>query len=69
MLKELIEFKKCELEEFFIYIDDQNTDNFWQKALQTNAFHKPGYSFKYISGNESRLRGHLGGFLKYNKVA
>lgn len=68
MLKELMLFKKCALNESFIYFDDQNSDNFWQRCLDTNAFQKPGYTIKYISGNESRLEGHLGGFIKYEKV-
>jgi hypothetical protein len=68
MLKELNEFKKCEEDRFFIYVDDQNSDNFWQKCLQMGAFKKPGYDVVYISGAESRLQGHLGGFLKYEKT-
>jgi len=68
MMKELIEFKKCKLNEFFIFIDDQDSDNFWKKCLQMGLFKKPGYDLNYISGNESRLQGHLGGFLKYKKV-
>jgi len=68
MLKELNEFKKCNEKEFFIFIDDQNSDNFWHKCLQTNAFRKPNnWVVNNISGNESRLSGHLGGFIKYNK--
>lgn len=68
MLKELNEFKKSKSGEFFVFIDDEKSDNFWQKCLQTGAFKKPGYDVKYISGVESRLKGHLGGFIKYEKA-
>ncbi len=67
MLKELIFFKRCNKDRFFIYIDDQNADNFWNFAKNTNAFYKVGYDLKYISGAESRLKGHVGGFLKYER--
>lgn len=68
MTKELLEFKKCVLDRFFVYIDDQDTDLFWRKCIQMGAFKKPGYNVKYISGNESRLKGHLGGFIRYVKT-
>lgn len=68
MLQELMEFKKCKNERFFVYIDDQDADLFWRKCIASGAFNKPGYDVKYISGNESRLNGHLGGFLKYEKL-
>jgi hypothetical protein len=67
MLKELDQFKKTTSETFFVFIDDEKSDNFWERCLQTGAFKKPGYDFKYISGKESRLKGHLGGFLYYKK--
>jgi len=67
MLKELEQFKKCQKDKFIIFIDDQDTDKFWQRCLSMGAFQKPGYSVKWISGNESRLKGHLGGFLYYVK--
>ena len=67
MLKEFMHFKKCEEDSFFIFIDDQDTDNFWRKLFQSGAYKKPGYLVNYISGNESRLKGHLGGFLRYTK--
>lgn len=67
MLKELNEFKQTKSENFFVFIDDQNTDNFWHRCLQMGAFQKSGYSVKWISGAESRLQGHLGGFLHYVK--
>lgn len=68
MMKELNEFKKCELDEFFVFIDDEKSDNFWDRCLQMNAFKKSGYKVQYISGKESRLHGHLGGFLRYGKI-
>jgi hypothetical protein len=67
MLKELIEFKKCDRDSFFMYFDDQDAENFWKKTLSMGGIKKQGYDVKYISGHESRLRGHLGGFLKYDK--
>ena len=67
MLRELHEFKQSVSDEFFIFIDDQNAEAFWDKALAMKAFDKPGYDVKYISGKESRLQGHLGGFLKYER--
>jgi len=67
MMKEVLEFKKCSLNNFLIYVDDQNSDEFWKKCLQTGVFKKPNYGVKYISGAESRLNGHLGGFLKYER--
>ena len=67
MLKELNEFKNNKSLDFFVFIDDEKTDNFWQHCLNMGAFQKPGYSVKYISGAESRLQGHLGGFLHYVK--
>jgi len=68
MLAELQEFKKCEGDRFFIYIDDQDTDDFWRRCLYLKLFDKKGYNVKYISGSESRLSGHLGGFIKYEKA-
>lgn len=68
MMKELNEFKKSTSEEFYVFIDDEKSDNFWDKCLQMGAFKKPGYTVKYISGKESRLRGHMGGFLQFKKI-
>lgn len=68
MLQELLEFKKCEKDRFLIYIDDQISDNFWTKCLRMKSFEKPGYEVSFISGAESRLEGHLGGYIKYEKI-
>jgi hypothetical protein len=68
MLKELNEFKQSVSDEFYVFIDDEKSDNFWDRCLQTGAFKKQGYVYSYISGKESRLNGHLGGFIKYNKI-
>lgn len=68
MMKELNEFKKSTRDNFFIFIDDEKSDNFWDKCLQNGAFKKPGFEVKCISGKESRLQGHLGGFIQYNKI-
>ena len=68
MLKELKEFKESTADRFFIFIDDEKSDNFWNRCLQTNAFKKQGYNVRYVSGQESRLNGHLGGFIKFEKV-
>ena len=67
MTKELNEFKQSQSNMYFIFIDDEKSDNFWTRSLQTNAFKRNGYSVKWISGNESRLKGHLGGFIFYVK--
>lgn len=67
MLKELNEFKKSLSDKFIIYIDDQTSDCFWDKCINFNLFRKDGYDVKYISGKESRLQGHLGGFIKFEK--
>lgn len=68
MLKELKYFQQCKEDKFFIFIDDEKSDNFWNKCLQINAFKKEGYKLKYISGTESRLKGHMGGFIQYVKA-
>jgi hypothetical protein len=68
MFLELQEFKQSTSDEFYVFIDDEKSDEFWNKCLQTGAFKKNGYEFMYISGKESRLNGHLGGFLKYKKI-
>ncbi len=67
MMKELLQFKKCQLDNFFIYIDDQNTDNFWQIVSSMKGFGKLGYNTEKIDGSESRLKAHLGGFIQYTK--
>jgi len=64
---ELIEFKKSTSDQFIIFIDDEKSEGFWNHCLRTNAFKKNGYDVKYISGQESRLKGHLGGFILYRK--
>lgn len=68
MLQELIAFKECAMPRFFIYIDDQDADMFWKRCIASGAFNKPGYDVKYIDGKGSRLKGHLGGFLKYEQT-
>lgn len=68
MTKEIMQFKKCNKDLFFVYIDDQDSDEFWQRSLQNKTFVKSGYNISGISGRESRLRGHLGGFLKFERV-
>lgn len=67
MTQELMEFKRCELDDFFIYIDDQDTEMFWDNCIRMNLFEKPGYKVSKIRGKESRLKGHLGGFLRYQR--
>ena len=67
MLKELKEFKESVADRFFIFIDDEKSDNFWSRCLQTTAFKKDGYNIQYISGATSRLSGHLGGFIEFKK--
>lgn len=67
MLRELHEFKQSQADEFVVFIDDEKSDGFWDKALHMKAFEKPGYTVKYISGKESRLNRHLGAFLRYER--
>jgi len=68
MMKELKEFKESSSNEFYIFIDDEKSDGFWDKCIQMGAFKKSGYTVNYISGKESRLNGHLGGFIQYKKT-
>lgn len=68
MLLELTEFKKSTRDDFYIFIDDEKSDGFWNKCISMNAFKKSGYNVKWISGAESRLQGHLGGFIQYKKI-
>lgn len=68
MMKELNEFKKSTTDNFYVFIDDEKSDNFWERCIQMGAFRKPGFEVKYISGKESRLKGHLGGFIQYKKI-
>ena len=63
MTKEFSFFKKSNRDRFLIYIDDQNSDNFWQILIEKNLLKKNGYTAKIIDGSSSRLQGHLGGFI------
>jgi hypothetical protein len=65
MLKELKEFKESTSDVFYVFIDDEKSDRFWERCLEAGFFKKQGYEVKYVSGAESRLRGHLGGFVQY----
>lgn len=67
MLKELIEFKKSASDKFIVFIDDEKSEDFWNKSLSGGFFNKSGYDVRYISGQESRLNGHLGGFVQFIK--
>lgn len=67
MLKELSEFKKSTSKDFFIFIDDEKSDGFWDWCVSNKQFKKQNYNVKYISGKESRLNGHLGGFIQFKK--
>jgi len=67
MSKELFEFQRCNKDQFLVYMDDQNDDNFWNKSLEKEIFQKDGYDVNYICGTDTRLRGHIGGFLKYDR--
>lgn len=68
MLRELHEFKQSISDRFVVFIDDEKADSFWDKAVAMKAFDKQGYKVTYISGKESRLSGHLGGFIKYERI-
>jgi len=65
MTKELLQFKRCDRDNFYIFFDDQNDDNFWTRALNLKLFKKNGYDMKLIEGKDTKLQGHLGGFLSY----
>jgi hypothetical protein len=67
MTKELMEFKKCELDRFVVFFDDQNDDNFWDFALQNKLLEKKGYKVYYITRENIRLYHHMGGFILYEK--
>jgi hypothetical protein len=66
MTKELLWFKKCEKEKFFVYVDDQNSDDFWERSKKIKLFNKKQYAIITISGNDFQPAGHLGGFLRYD---
>ena len=68
MTKELKEFQKSQSDKFFVFIDDEKSDNFWNRCLQMKAFMIKGCDVKYVSGQESRLHGHLGGFIQYKRT-
>jgi len=67
MLKELDEFKKCELDRFVVFFDDQNSDNFWDFCLRNNLFKKKGYRVSFIKRTNVRFYDHMGGFILYEK--
>lgn len=62
MLKELSEFKKCKKDSFFCFFDDQRSDNFWQRCIDTKLFNKSGYNIKFTNEDAE-----LGGFIKYER--
>ena len=68
MTKELLEFKQSASDHFIIFFDDQMSENFWDRSLKMKLFDKKGFEVKWISGAESRLRGHLGGFVQYKRI-
>jgi hypothetical protein len=68
MSKELMEFRRSYKDRFFVFFDDQDAEKFWKRALFLKLFEKKGYTVKYISGNESRLGGHLGGFVQFGRI-
>jgi len=67
MLKELYEFKKCRRDLFYVFFDDEREEDFWNRSVSLRLFDRRGYDVRYISGRESRLCGHLGGFIQYKK--
>src|SRR3990167_2314905 len=68
MTKELLEFKQSQSNHFIVFFDDQMSESFWDRCLKMKLFDKKGFDVKCVSGQESRLRGHLGGFIQYKKV-
>lgn len=67
MVKELLEFKQSSLKHFVVFFDDERSEDFWNRSVQMKLFEKKGFDVKYISGAESRLRAHMGGFIQYTK--
>lgn len=68
MTKELLEFKQSSSKHFIVFFDDQMSDDFWNRSLKMKLFEKKGFEVKWISGSESRLRGHIGGFIQYKRL-
>lgn len=68
MVKELLEFKQSTSSHFILFFDDQISEDFWNRCLAMKLFEKKGFDVKWISGQESRLRGHLGGFISYKRL-
>lgn len=68
MTKEIIQFLRCNNDRFFLFIDDQDAEMFWKRSMNNNLFRKKGYNNYCISGNETEPLGHLGGFVKYEKI-
>ena len=62
MMRELCEFKKCEKDLFFVFFDDQHSDDFWNRCIKTNLFNKSGYDVMFTDSTRQ-----LGGFLCYRK--
>ena len=63
MMKELIQFKKCEKDCWYSFYDDQRSENFWNRCISMKLFDKPGYSIK-LTNEETQL----GGFLEYRRA-
>jgi len=69
MHEELEVFKQCDLStnRFFVFFDDQNSQDFWEYCFNVNWQSKNGYSYQMAEGRYCSIKGHLGGFLKYTK--
>ena len=67
MLKELEEFKKCKLDRFVLFFDDQKSENFWDFCISNGLFLKKGYKVSFNKKENVRLYDHMGGFILYEK--
>jgi hypothetical protein len=68
MSEELLEFKKCILPRFFVFYDDRNADDFWNKSMDMNMFHKAGYKAYSLKSGKDDVWHALGGMIKYEKI-
>lgn len=68
MVKELLEFKQSQSNHFIVFFDDQISEDFWNRCLKMKLFEKKGFDVKWISGQECRLKSHLGGFISFKRV-
>ena len=69
MSKEFEIFKNTNKEQFLIFVDDQNSQDWFEFMMNLNEQSKNGYTFRVAEGRFCQIKGHLGGFFKYQKKA